>query len=187
MTTRTLSCDLTQDEISAYSNELAITIQLKQETESHKKEVMSDFTAKLNKCDADAYMLSRKINNRREDRQIECDWELDYPNGKAYLIRMDTGVTIDSRKLTDEERQQRFDLEGEEDQYPDTAPTNETIIDGEILTIEHNPELAEELWRNAVCNEWKNCDYADECMENEKEKESPAACLPCLRDEAAKH
>lgn len=184
MTIRTLVCELTTEEIAAYSQELATITSLEAEVEAEKKEKMSDFTAKLNKCAADRRMLARKITTKKEDRQVECDWEFDYPKGKAYLIRLDTGVTIDSRPLSDEERQQRLDLEGEEDQYPDrkTGQQHETVIDGEVLQIEHMPELTEEQRRDGLCNEWRGCDYADECMEQPEDAESV-----CLKSEAAKH
>lgn len=142
-------------------------------------------TAKLNKCAADRRMLARKITTRKEDRQVECDWEFDYPKGKAYLIRLDTGVTIDSRPLTDDERQQRLDLEGEENPYPDHESSHHQqgpVIDGEILQIEQKPELAEEQRRDGLCNEWRGCDYADECMEQPEDAESV-----CLKSEASKH
>lgn len=185
MTIRTLVCELTTEEIAVYSQELATITSLEAEVEAEKKEKMSDFTAKLNKCAADRRMLARKITTKKEDRQVECDWEFDYPKGKAYLVRLDTGVTIDSRPLSEEERQQRLDLEGEDNPYPDDQPTHNQsgpVIDGEILQIEHMPELSEDKRRDGLCNEWRGCDYADECMEQPDDARSI-----CLKSEASKH
>lgn len=190
MTIRTLSVELTTEEIAAYSNELATITSMEAEVEAEKKEKMSDFTAKLNKCAADRRMLARKITTRKEDRQVECDWEFDYPKGKAYLIRLDTGVTIDSRPLTDDERQQRLDLEGEENPYPDHESTHHQqgpVIDGEILQIEHKPELAEEQWRDSTCDEWRTCDYADECFEQFGQDNHSEENPVCFKSEASKH
>lgn len=184
MTIKTLSCELTTEEIAAYSNELATITSLEAEIEAEKKEKVSDYKAKLDKCAADRRVLARKITTRKEDRQIECDWELDYPKGMAYLVRLDTGVTVEQRKLTEEERQQRLDLEGEENAYPDEQPQKQDgpVIDGEILQIEHQPELAEEQRRDQHCSEWRECDYADECFE-----QPVGADSVCLKSEAGKH
>lgn len=110
---KTLSCDLTPDEIAQYSQDLARITGEQSEIEAEKKEVMSNFAAKINKCVADGRVLARKIITKKEDRQVECDLEYDYAAGQVYTVRTDTGVTIDQRKLTDEERQERLDLEGE--------------------------------------------------------------------------
>jgi len=110
-----LICDLTEEEVSNYSNELARLITEQGEVEAEKKEVMSDFAAKINKIIADSRVLSRKVTTRKEERQVECDYEYDYIRGVVFTVRMDTGVTIGQRKLTDEERQERLDFEGEQD------------------------------------------------------------------------
>ena len=111
---KNLSCELTQDEVTTYSLELANATIERNEIESHKKEVLSDFTARINKCMADAAVLSRKVQTRKEDRQVECDLDFDYVRGQVYTIRTDTGVTIDQRKLTDDERQERLNFEQEQ-------------------------------------------------------------------------
>ena len=111
---KNLPCDLTREEVAVYSEELAKITSMQAEIEEEKKEVLSDFTAKLNKCIADGRVLARKITTRKEDRHIECDLDFDYTKGLVYTVRTDTGQTIDQRKLTDDERQERLDLEGEE-------------------------------------------------------------------------
>lgn len=111
---KNLPCDLTETEIATYSQELAKTTSMQAEIEAEKKEVLSDFTAKLNKCLADARVLARKITTRKEDRHVECDLDFDYVKGMVYTIRTDTGVTIDQRKLTDDERQEWLDFNQEQ-------------------------------------------------------------------------
>lgn len=145
---KTLSCDLTADEISTYSQELAIITTEQSEVEAEKKEVLSTFTARLNKCIADGRVLARKITTRKEDRQVECDLEFDYAKGMVYTIRTDTGVTIGQRKLSDEERQEWLDFDNEEGRKQEVEDKREElnsapIIEGEILQIEHKPEGSE--------------------------------------------
>lgn len=110
---RNLPCDLTENEIATYSQELTKITSTQAEIEAEKKEVMSDFTAKLNKCLADARVLARKITTKKEDRHIECDLDFDYVKGIVYTVRCDTGKTIDQRKITDDERQEYLDFKGE--------------------------------------------------------------------------
>jgi hypothetical protein len=112
---KNLPCDLTMSEVAAYSEELAKITNTQVEIEAEKKEVLSDFTAKLNKCVADGRVLARKITTKKEDRHIECDLEFDYIRGQVFTIRMDTGATIDQRKLTDDERQERLNFEQEQE------------------------------------------------------------------------
>lgn len=120
---KTLSCDLLPEEVATYSQELAIITTEQSEIEAEKKEVMSTFTARLNKCIADGRVLARKITTRKEDRQVECDLEFDYAKGMVYTVRLDTGVTISQRKLTDDERQERLDFEGEEERQQELEET----------------------------------------------------------------
>ena len=111
---KNLPCDLTRDEVATYSELLAKTTSEQAEIEGEKKEVMSDFAAKLNKCVADGRVLARKITTKKEDRQVECDLDFDYARGQVYTVRTDTGVTIDQRKLTDDERQEKLDFDQEQ-------------------------------------------------------------------------
>jgi hypothetical protein len=192
---KNLSCDLTQDEISQYSQELARITGEQSEIEAQKKEVMSDFAAKLNKCTADGRVLARKIITKKEDRQVECDLEFDYKTGMVYTVRCDNGVTIDQRKLTEDERQQRLDLDGEESRRQEAEDKRNDnaappIIEGEILQIEHKPEEGEEpvamVCNNSDClkydvgcpNGCNELEYVEEC-ENAVVKEISAECVRC--------
>lgn len=109
-----LVCDLNEQEVRQYSNELARLVTEQAEVEAEKKEVMSDFTAKINKIVADSRVLSRKVSTRKEERQVECDREFDYTKGMVYTVRMDTGETIDQRKMTEDEKQERLQFEQSE-------------------------------------------------------------------------
>ena len=175
---KSLSCDLTTEEINTYSQELASITTEQSEIEGEKKEIMSTFTARLNKCIADGRVLARKITTRKEDRQVECDLNFDYAKGMVYTIRTDTGVTIGQRKLTDDERQQWLDLDAEEGRRQEAedkrneAP-EENVIEGELLQIEHRPEdPPAAVCYNKNCKEYdpsepNGCggyEYVEECL-----------------------
>ena len=181
-----LSCDLTDSEIQNYSNELARVTSEQAEIEAEKKEVLSDFTAKLNKCVADSRVLARKVTTRKEERQVECDYEYDYAKGLVFIVRTDTGVTISQRKLTDDERQERLDFDKDEDK---AAEQEDAAIE------EAKPEEPEEDHEISICgntechyhdategNGCKQNEYVWECKQAVQEGAEvvvPAECIQC--------
>jgi len=193
---KSLSCDLTSEEIATYSQELASVTGEQAEIEAEKKEVMSSFAAKLNKCIADGRVLARKIITKKEDRQIECDLDFDYAKGMVFTVRTDTGVTIGQRKLSDDERQQWLDLEGEQDRQQAAeekleeqgAPTAAPVIEGELLQIEHKAGPEVSVCGSTGCSHY-DADEPNGCTENENVYEcdqcTPAAaelspeCVQC--------
>jgi len=60
---------------------------------------------------ADCRALAQKVTTRRELRDIDYEWSPD-DGGKMILTRTDTGEIIDSRQMTEEERQQALPLTG---------------------------------------------------------------------------
>jgi hypothetical protein len=158
-----LSCDLSDSEVQNYSNELARITSEQAEIEAEKKEVLSDFTAKLNKCIADSRVLARKVTTRKEERQVECDYEYDYAKGLVFTIRTDTGVTINQRKLTDDERQEKLDFEKKEDkaaELEDEAVEKQYLEDCEGMTAAGEQETPEEDHSISVCGNTE-CHYND--------------------------
>jgi hypothetical protein len=192
---KNLSCELTQEEVTIYSLELANATIERDEIESHKKEVLSDFTARINKCMADAAVLSRKVQTRKEDRQVECDLDFDYAKGMVYTVRTDTGVTIGQRKLTDDERQQWLDLDNQESRRQEAEDKREednNIIEGEVLQIEHKPDI--EICGNTEChyhdategNGCKQHEMVWECkqaVQETEEKDCKLSDVPLSDDE----
>lgn len=47
----------------------------------------------------------------QEEREVECEWTPDFNEQKSKLVRMDTGETVATRPLSDEETQQAFNWE----------------------------------------------------------------------------
>lgn len=165
---KNLSCDLSEKEIAVYSQELARVTGEQFEIENEKKEALSTFTARLAKCVADRNVLARKVITKKEDRQVECDLDFDYARGMVYTVRMDTGVTIDQRKLTDDERQERLDFEGEQDAAQAVEEKAEVAAVSEPTTVAE--PLTEETIaaRDEVCHEWRECKYSGICFDEEK-------------------
>ena len=172
---KNLSCDLTDGEVATYSQELAKITQTQAEIDAEKKEVMSKFTADLNKCIADSRVLARKITSRKEDRHVECDLDFDYSRGLVYTVRIDTGVTIDQRKLTDDERQQKIDFDGEQDKQQELqdsqAEVESSPVEDDSQDTESLPADESNFCVNTECehhddiepNGCTECEYTYEC------------------------
>lgn len=109
--TRSLMVSLTEAEIRSCATELARVTASQAELEDEKKAVTSGFKQKIDRCVADCRALAQKVTTKRELRDIDCEWS-PTPAGKMELTRMDTGEVIDTRKMTEEERQESLPLAG---------------------------------------------------------------------------
>lgn len=106
-----LPCKLTDSEVLQYSRDLAKMNQDKLATEDQKKQVSSDYKAKLDKLDADIGIFSRKIASGMEHRQVDCYWEYDWKRGEKSLIRTDTTEVVQIDPISDYERQEKLKLD----------------------------------------------------------------------------
>lgn len=109
--TRNIRCVLTRDEVHAYGQELARSNASKDEVEERKKEVDAQLKAEIESHSTRALYLARKINNGYEYRDVECQVQFDYMKNSAVTIRLDTMETIETRAMTDEERQLGLPIE----------------------------------------------------------------------------
>jgi len=107
---QSLPCKLTEVEIMSYSKNIARSCQDKKQTEDQKKEVVSDFTAKISRIDAEINELSRKISQGYEYREVECYWEYQWDDGVKNLYRKDTLELVKSEPIETWERQERLRL-----------------------------------------------------------------------------
>lgn len=103
--TRNLRWILTRDEVHAYGQELARANASKDEAEERKKEVDAQLKAEIESHSTRALNLARKINNGYEYRDVECRLDFDYKKNSVAIVRLDTMETIETRAMTDDERQ----------------------------------------------------------------------------------
>lgn len=106
--TRELFVVLTEDEVSSYSKELARVTSATALLEDEKKASSSAFKDKIDRALADSRALANKITTQKELRPVECHWSLDFKTNRATLYRSDTGETIESRDITEDERQKKL-------------------------------------------------------------------------------
>jgi hypothetical protein len=106
--TRHLSFVLTEDEARERGRELAKVTQAYDEKDAEKKESAKKFKDELEDLDKERCRLQRVLLSGTEDRPVECTWSVDHARGVMRLIRDDNDLCIESRPMTDDERQGRF-------------------------------------------------------------------------------
>lgn len=103
--TRDLRCDLTLDEVRAKGEKLArqqAELDLAKAEHKHQKSLMADAEKELG---TDISSTAYDVRTRSEERPVTCTWYADYARDRAILVRDDTGVELERRTLTPDERQ----------------------------------------------------------------------------------
>ncbi len=136
---RSLKVMLTRDDKLNYGENLAKLNQDKMEVESHKKEVTSDLGAKINGLASEIDIVSRKLGNGFEYRDIKCEWYFNWNENEKTRVRTDTGEVVETTDIQAHERQEKLDFdeeksaeegksegepEGEPEEEPEEEPTH---------------------------------------------------------------
>jgi hypothetical protein len=103
-----LPCKLSREETLTLSKELAKLQEDGVGLAERKKDVVADFNSRLESVKAESLRLSRMINNGYEYREVECSWSLDLKEGTKDLVRHDTGEIVQTKRLTEEDREQKL-------------------------------------------------------------------------------
>jgi hypothetical protein len=108
---KSLECKFTESEIKDFSRTLAYECRQVAQLEEQKKEVVSDFKAKIDAKHSLISMLSNNVNNGYEYRNVDCEVELDTPKkGIKTLTRIDTGAEVEVTKMTESDRQTELEI-----------------------------------------------------------------------------
>lgn len=103
--TRTLSCDLTEKEVSTAAYDMALKARQVEELEAAAKVAAKRERDKATAIRAEMRVLARKVETRKEDRPVLCDVVFVDEELQVQVIRKDTGVIVQRRPMTDSERQ----------------------------------------------------------------------------------
>jgi hypothetical protein len=141
--TKYLTYHFTVEEKAALSESLVHNTQELETLTDRKKQVMSDFTAKINASNADIFKTARLLSNGYEYRDVKCTVVLDEPRkGMKRIVRQDTGEVVSEDAMTSTEMQYMLDLDLEATQAEVKAeaqpPTPEAAP--EERPIEPEPE-----------------------------------------------
>jgi hypothetical protein len=103
-----LPCPLTDDEKIARSLMLAEALDRRNQLDLERKDTMAEFKDREAKLDSEIGRLGTIVRGGKELRQVECEDQHNYKNGTADRVRLDTGEVVQTRPLTEEERQQEL-------------------------------------------------------------------------------
>lgn len=107
---RELPCKLNDAERVELVNQLSEHYESLAEVEIEMKIASNDFKSKLKGLESEIREKSRLVRTGIEYRKVGCDVVLDYEMGSVNVVRSDTDEVVESKAMTDEQRQQRLDL-----------------------------------------------------------------------------
>lgn len=110
---RFLPVVLTDEERADRAMTLARTISDVNEREAEAKQVAKASKDEVDRLRREVNWLSSIVVSGTEGREVECHWARDDERSLMILIRVDTGEKVDSRAMTDRERQRGLFPRGE--------------------------------------------------------------------------
>lgn len=100
-----LQCKLHTEQVADLAQRLASIEDLLAEHRERTKSAVAELNAKKAALESERATLSRKVLTKNETRPVKVQWIADFDLNKAILERADTGEILESRALTDKERQ----------------------------------------------------------------------------------
>lgn len=117
--TRILPVKLSKSEVVERGQLAAQVLHKIDEAEAEKKRVAADVKERTEALESELRRLSYIVEREEEDRTVECSWHFDFMKNEKNLIREDTGEVVETKPMTDEERQ--IALEMGDQKEPETA------------------------------------------------------------------
>lgn len=108
--TRNLPCRLSDDELRQRGDALAETCQELHAEEQRQTDVKAQMKARMTELEAKQTRLSIVISRREEYRDVPCDQFGDTVRGTVDIVRRDTAEVVETRPMTDSERQQSLPM-----------------------------------------------------------------------------
>lgn len=109
--TRNLPCRLTDEELLARADDLSVVVQETTAEEGRQTDVKAQMKARLTELDARKTRLAITIGRKEEYRDVEVELKADIQAGTVTIYRTDTGESIETRPMTEHERQTSLPLE----------------------------------------------------------------------------
>lgn len=143
-TIRNLKCILSEDEIREAGAQMANAFKLLKADQDNLKSAQAEFKALIASHEGQVNLFANRIQSGFEYRDVQCHEEEFALT--IQTIRDDTGEVIDTRDMTREEQQRKFDFEHEGGSGPEPAEEGRIIEaefyieGGKIKGIEFNPQ-----------------------------------------------
>lgn len=125
--TKYLRCDLQPHEATAYGKEQSEIVQEIDRLENQKKASASEYKARIEEKSARARRLAGYIVSGWQEKEVKCTWHYEccgfdsttkepiYHPEKKTLVRDDTGQAVETRDITQEERQMALPIDHAEE------------------------------------------------------------------------
>ena len=108
---RNLPCRLTERELLDRADQLSVVVQETNAEEGRQTDVKAQMKAKLTELDARKTRLAITIGRKEEYRDVEVELMADVQAGTVTIYRMDTAEALETRPMTEQERQSSLPLE----------------------------------------------------------------------------
>jgi hypothetical protein len=118
---RTLPVPLSVSELIERGAMLASEQQKRDGLEIDKKAHADEIKRKIDAASKEITRLSHIVHDKAEDRPVRCRETRDYVRGVVEVIRLDTGELVESRVMSEHERQREIQEIGGEDRSSATA------------------------------------------------------------------
>lgn len=143
-----LPVKLTREELADAGVKLAGLLRDQGALDRHLKEVKAEMKSQEDVLQGKVDVAAMVIRNGEELRKVEVEIRADFQRGMVTVVRIDTGATVTTRKLSDDERQKKmvFDLEDADE------AADEAIENGEVPKLsakdiaEPTPEDLRKYW-----------------------------------------
>jgi hypothetical protein len=109
--TRNLPCRLTETELLDRADQLSVVVQETTAEEGRQTDVKAQMKARLTELDARKTRLAITIGRKEEYRDVEVELMADVQAGTVTIYRMDNGEALETRPMTEQERQSSLPLE----------------------------------------------------------------------------
>ena len=116
--TRELLCVMTDEERSIRGQQLAEKMVEQDVLELRLDGIKQQYKSRINLIKSECQDLKQSVVSGNERRDVECEWDFNYPNGIKLLRRNDTHEILEEVELTKEEMNQKLPLEEVEPTEP---------------------------------------------------------------------
>ena len=106
-----LKCVLNDEELLTIGSQLADEQKKLESYENELTEVRSSFKSRTDASKSNINRYSNMITSKSEYRTVKCEKIFDYKDGTVKSVRIDTDEILETREMTDEEKQMSLDLE----------------------------------------------------------------------------
>lgn len=107
---RKLPCKLNAAELARKGNELSHTIEEYDRLEGVKKAETARIADELKELRKEITQYADEVQHERVYRLVDCEWHISETSREKYLMRMDTGETVQTVTLTPEDMQSNLAL-----------------------------------------------------------------------------